>query len=198
MIRILGLDAGLTLGYACFKYDAGELTLGAYGVERFPGDPKGNAGKEDVQRWARSILERFATADEVARDAPILLPGMATNRPALGAFAAADEFAMARNPAPKGGKVFGQTSRLAYARRVFLLADMPFSKSTVDYRAALVKLTGHDLRDTRGEKHHALDAIGVGIWHAYTRFLWHPEGWQDPKLTRRKAETAAWLKACSR
>jgi hypothetical protein len=198
MIRILGLDAGLTLAWACFALEGRTLTLGQYGCERYPGKPHGNAGREDVHRWARGVLERFAAADEVARDAPIVGIGNQTNRASLGAFAAVEEFAMARHPAPKGGKVYGQTSKAAYVRRCALLADKPIPTGRVEYRAILSQLTGLPLEDTKGERQHCMDAIAAGIHHAYTAHLWHPDGWQDPKVARRRAETEAYLSAFRR
>jgi hypothetical protein len=125
-------------------------------------------------------------ADEVASDNELAGANLLTNVPALGAFDACREFARARGRIAKGRKVEGETMRQTYARRVFLLADMEMDKSIVTYRAALSLLTGRDLRDTKGERRHCLDAMAAGIWHAYAKHYWHPPTWADPDLARQK------------
>jgi hypothetical protein len=205
MIRILGLDAGLTTAWAAFQLDGVRLHLGSYGCERFPGKPHGNAGREQVYRWAKQLLEPFALADEVASDNELAGANLLTNVPALGAFDACREFARARGRIAKGKRVSGEYPRWVYLNQCAALANA-FTPSGVErfrcglpeYRAMLSALTMLPLDDTKGGRRHILDAIAAGIAHAHRVHYWHPTGWQDPKLTRRKAETAAWLKACSR
>lgn len=198
MIRILGLDAGLTTAWACFALDGQSLTLGQYGCARFPGKPKGNAGREQVYRWAVQLLEPFAMADEVASDNELAGANLLTNVPALGAFDAVRAFARERNRRAKGRKVEGEYARRVYVRQCALLADEPIPQGIVAYRALLSRLTGRPLEDTKGARHHILDAIAVGVCHAHRTRYWHLPGWVDPKGAKRDRETAAWIKALSR
>ena len=192
--RILGLDPGLTLAWAAFRLEGDCLHLAGYGCQRYPGNPKGNAGRELVHLWAAGILEPFDSADEVASDNELAGAGLSTNVPALGAFDAARAFGREHGRRVQSGRVFGEYPRWVYVNQCAALAGV-FAPSGLtrwkagirEYRSVLAQLTGRELADTRGGRRHCLDAIACGICHAHRVHNWRPEGYRPPA---RKARVA--------
>lgn len=186
-INILGLDPGLTFAWARIILDSHSLALVSYGCQRYPGNPRGNAGRELVTLWAVGLLKQFATSDEVASDNELAGAGLSTNVPALGAFDAAREFAREHGRRVQGRKVFGEYPRWVYVNQCAALAGV-FTPSGLtrwkgdmrEYRAVLAQLTGCGLQDTRGERRHCLDAIACGICHAHRIHGWTPRGYRRP------------------
>lgn len=199
-LHLLALDPGLTTAWACYRLEGRRLTLVRYGCQRYPGNPKGSAGREQVYQWATALLAPFASADEVATDSELAGANLATNVPALGAFEAARAFGRDHGRRVERGRVYGEYARCSYIRTVGLFTgqEQPWKPGVPALRAALSELTGRDLADTTGERRHCLDAIAAGVHHAWKAHRWWPAGWQDPKIEERGREVEAWLKMGAR
>lgn len=186
VVKILALDPGLSFAYALYRLEGRTLALVRYGCERYPGNPHGAAGREQVHAWAVDLLAPFASADEVCSDSELAGSGLATNVPALGAFEAAREFGRehGRRVLP-GNWVYGQYARWVYVKTCGRLCGIPvpdglkrWKPGIREYRVVLATLTKRPLEDTKGERRHILDALAVGIHHAHHAHNWRPENYR--------------------
>lgn len=186
-MTILALDPGLTLAWALYRLEANSLTLARYGCERYPGKPHGNAGRESVTLWAAERLAPFAGVDEVCSDNELAGANLATNVPALGAFDACRVFGREHGRHVRGRRVFGEYARRSYVTDVGMLTGrfqrgerIFWKPKTAELREALSELTGFPLTDTKGGRHHILDAVAVGICHSHRAHGWRPADYRPP------------------